>query len=637
MKKKFKIAKIILALIIVIILLCLHFAIGENELGQSNINTLIILPISLVTYLLISYNLYIKMFKKLKKGQIFDEVFLTLVATIAAFCIQEYVEALAVVVFFQIGEMFEEYALNKSRSSIKSILSLRPDVVNVIEGDEIIAKDPNEVEKDTVFLVKPGERVPLDGIIIEGNSTFDYSSMTGESIPVSLNENSEIISGVINLTSPIKVKSTKEFYNSTIAKILDVVENATNVKTNSEKFITKFSKIYTPIVCLLALLFSVIPPLFLGIDNPEVWSSWILTGASFLVVSCPCALVLSVPMAYFVGIGQASKYKVLVKGSNFLESINKADTIVFDKTGTLTKGNFEVTNVDVNEKNCSYDKLAELAIYAESYSNHPIAQAIRKVKSIEVDKDSLKDYKEISGKGIIVTYQNKSLIAGNDKLLEDNGIEFNKSKNIGTIIYIAFDNEYCGSFTIKDTIKPTTKSALVELKKQGFKNTYMLSGDNTLIAEEVGKECGIGHVKANLLPLDKTSILEKILAESKQNVVFVGDGVNDSPSLIMADVGISMGGIGSDAAIEASDVVIMDDDLNRIVSTKKIAKSTIYKVYQNIFFAIGVKIAILALNVLDSFFHFGLGSYIMWLAIFGDVGVTVLCTLNSIRIMLKKY
>ena len=632
----FKVFRVSISFAITIILLILHYTIGSNLIFNTvTIDLSIILPISLLTYIFVGYDLFFELIESFKEKEFFNEIFLTLIATIAAFLIGEYVEALAVIVFFQIGEYFEDYAINKSRTSIKAIMDLKPNMVRLLVNNVPESKKPEEIKVNDVILINPGERVPLDGVILEGSSSFDYSSMNGESVPVYKKENDEILSGVINLTSPIKLIVKKEYENSTVAHILKLVENVESNKSKPEKFITKFAKIYTPIVCILALIFTIIPPLFIGINDPDVWISWVRTGASFLVISCPCALVLSVPMAYFVAIGKASKNKVLIKGSNYLELINQANTIVFDKTGTITKGNFEVTNIETNN-NYSSDELIKLASYAEYHSNHPIALAIKKYKNIEIDQSLLKDYQDIPGFGVKTYYKDKVLLAGNKKLMVSNNIDFLETKNIGTNIYIAYDNVYLGCITIKDVIKETSKEAIKDMKNVGINSTYMLTGDNKLIANEIAKEANIDHVYSELLPLDKVTILEKICAESKQKVIFVGDGINDSPSLAMADIGISMGSIGSDAAIEVSNIVIMDDNLKRISFTKRLAKRTNNIVYQNIIFSIGIKVLILILSVLNSFLHFGIDSSIMWLAIFADVGVTVLCSLNSLRLLTIK-
>lgn len=637
MKKfNFKVFRVSISFAITIVLLILHYTIGSNLIFNTvTIDLSIILPISLLTYIFVGYDLFFELIESFKEKEFFNEIFLTLIATIAAFLIGEYVEALAVIVFFQIGEYFEDYAINKSRTSIKAIMDLKPNTVRLLVNNVPEIKKPEEIKVNDVILINPGERVPLDGVILEGSSSFDYSSMNGESVPVYKKENDEILSGIINLTSPIKLIVKKEYENSTVSHILKLVENVESNKSKPEKFITKFAKIYTPIVCILALIFTIIPPLFIGINDPDVWISWIRTGASFLVISCPCALVLSVPMAYFVAIGKASKNKVLIKGSNYLELINQANTIVFDKTGTITKGNFEVTNIETNN-NYSSDELIKLASYAEYHSNHPIALAIKKYKNIEIDQSLLKDYQDIPGFGVKTYYKDKVLLAGNKKLMVSNKIDFLETKNIGTNIYIAYDNVYLGCITIKDVIKETSKDAIKDMKNVGINSTYMLTGDNKLIANEIAKEANIDHVYSELLPLDKVTILEKICAESKQKVIFVGDGINDSPSLAMADIGISMGSIGSDAAIEVSNIVIMDDNLKRISFTKRLAKRTNYIVYQNIIFSIGIKVLILILSVLNSFLHFGIDSSIMWLAIFADVGVTVLCSLNSLRLLTIK-
>ena len=634
MKKKFDFYSLILATIVTIILLVVHILWGKVDLGINNLNTLVILPISLIFYLLVSYDLFIEAFKKIKHKQFFDEVTLSLIATIAAFAIGEYVEALAVVVFFQIGERFEKYAVDKSRNSIKSILNLRPDKVILYNNEIEQVVEPFDVNIGDQFIVKSGERVPIDGIVLKGKSTLDTSSMTGESIPRTIKEGEEIISGVVNLGSPLIIKATKEFYNSTVSKMLDLVENASSQKANPEKFITKFAKIYTPIVILLAFLIAIIPPLFIGYNDGAVWSQYIRVGASFLVISCPCALVLSVPMAYFVSLGQASKYKILIKGSNYLDKFRKIFAVVFDKTGTITKGNFVISEVNptINHTN---EELLNLVKYGEYYSTHPIANAILKNEHDSLNKNLLADYKELSGKGIEVTYKDKKLLVGNDKLLQDNDIKFNKASTPFTIIYCADDGNFIGTITIRDEIKESSKLAIQNMYKNGVSQTYILSGDNKEIVEKVASEAGINNYVSNLLPLDKVNELKKIKdANTNKIVAYVGDGINDAPSLSLSDLGISMGVNGSDLTIESSDAVIMDDDLNKVNYVMKISKKNHIIAIENIVFAIGVKILIMILSLIP---NLPITPYIMWFAIFADVGVTVICVLNSLRLLLKKY
>ena len=629
MKKKFDFYSLILATIVTIALLIVHIFWGDVNLGINNLNTLIILPISLFFYLLVSYDLFIEAFKKIKHKQFFDEVTLSLIATIAALAIGEYVEALAVVVFFQIGERFEKYAVDKSRNSIKSILNLRPDKVTLYNDEIEKIVEPFDVNIGDLFIVKSGERVPIDGKVIKGKSTLDTSSMTGESIPRSIKEGEEVISGVINLGSPLIIQATKEFYNSTISKMLDLVENASSQKANSEKFITKFAKIYTPIVIFLAFVVAILPPLIINYADPAIWANYIRTAASFLVISCPCALVLSVPMSYFVSLGEASKIKVLIKGSTYLDKFTKLKNIVLDKTGTITKGNFVVNNVVAKNDN-EKEELLTLAQYGEYYSNHPIALAILSNNKDKLNKDYLSDYTEIEGHGVKVNFKNKTLLVGNAKLLEENKITFDQIESPFTLIYVSYDNQYLGYIEIKDQIKESSIKAIDAYHQNGIKNVIMLTGDNDKIASAVAKEAGVDKFYANLLPLDKTAKLEEILAkENKNTTAFIGDGVNDAPSLTKADIGISMGGIGSDITIDSSDVVIMDDDLNKVNKVIKIAKRNKFVVVENIAFALLIKILVMILSLIP---NLPISPYIMWFAIFADVGVTVICVLNSLRL-----
>lgn len=631
MKKKFDFYSLILATIVTIILLVVHILWGKVDLGINNLNTLVILPISLIFYLLVSYDLFIEAFKKIKHKQFFDEVTLSLIATIAAFAIGEYVEALAVVVFFQIGERFEKYAVDKSRNSIKSILNLRPDKVILYNNEIEQVVEPFDVNIGDQFIVKSGERVPIDGIVLKGKSTLDTSSMTGESIPRTIKEGEEIISGVVNLGSPLIIKATKEFYNSTVSKMLDLVENASSQKANPEKFITKFAKIYTPIVIALAFIVAILPPLIIDYSNPNVWANYVRTSASFLVISCPCALVLSVPMSYFVSLGEASKLKVLVKGSTYLDKFTKLKNIVLDKTGTITKGNFKVNKISP-ENGCTKEDLLELAQYGEYFSNHPIAIAILSDNKEKLDKSLLTNYQEIEGQGIKVDFKDKELLVGNAKLLRKYNIEFNPVDTPFTLIYVSYDHKYLGNIEIKDQIKETSVKAIDNYHKNGIKNVIMLTGDNEKIAEAVSKEAHVDKYYANLLPLDKTNKLEEIIDSSAKNITaFIGDGVNDAPSLTKADIGISMGGIGSDITIDSSDVVIMDDDLDKVNKVVKIARNNKLTVIQNIVFALLIKLVVMILSLLP---NLPIAPYIMWFAIFADVGVTVICVLNSLRLSL---
>ena len=630
MKEKFDKIVLGLAFIATIVLLIVEILYGENLINGMSINNIIILPISLVFYLLVSYDLFIDSFKAIKNKDFFNEVTLSLIATIAAFAIQEYCEGLAVVVFFQIGEKFEKYAVDKSRASIKSIIDLRPDKVTLYNDQVEKVVDPFDVQIGDLIIVKSGERVPVDGIVQKGSSSLDTSSMTGESIPRKIKEGEEIISGVINIGSPLIIKVTKEFYNSTMSKMLDLVENASSTKTKSEKFITKFAKIYTPIVIALAFIIAIFPPLILGYNNPEIWSRYIRNGASFLVISCPCALVLSVPMAYFVSLGAASKNKVLIKGSTYLEKFRNIKNIVLDKTGTITKGNFALSKVEPTS-NINKEELIELAMYAEYYSNHPIAKAIIRDEKPKIDSNLLKDYKEIEGKGVYVVYKDKVLLAGNEKLLDEYKINYSKNNTVFTKIYVAYDGKFKGMLEIKDEIKETSKIAIANFHKNGVQNVIMLTGDNEKVANEVAKEVGVDKVYASLLPLDKVNKLEEI--KKTGTTLFIGDGVNDAPSLSLADIGVAMGGIGSDITIESSDAVIMDDDLNKVNEVIHTSKANQKVVYENIIFALIIKIGTMILSLIP---NLPIEPYIMWFAIFADVGVTIICVINSLRLLKLK-
>lgn len=630
MKEKFDKIVLGLAFIATIVLLIVEILYGENSINGMSVNNIIIFPISLVFYLLVSYDLFIDSFKAIKNKDFFNEVTLSLIATIAAFAIQEYCEGLAVVVFFQIGEKFEKYAVDKSRASIKSIIDLRPDTVTLYNDQIEKVVEPFDVQIGDLIIVKSGERVPVDGIVQKGSSSLDTSSMTGESIPRKIKEGEEIISGVINIGSPLIIKVTKEFYNSTMSKMLDLVENASSTKTKSEKFITKFAKIYTPIVIALAFIIAIFPPLILGYNNPEIWSRYIRNGASFLVISCPCALVLSVPMAYFVSLGAASKNKVLIKGSTYLEKFRNIKNIVLDKTGTITKGNFVLSKVEPTS-NINKEELIKLAMHAEYYSNHPIAKAIIRDEKPKLDSNLLKDYKEIDGKGVYVVYKDKVLLAGNEKLLDEYKINYSINNTVFTKIYVAYDGKFKGTLEIKDEIKETSKLAIANFHKNGVQNVIMLTGDNDKIANEVAKEVGVDKVYASLLPLDKVNKLEEI--KKTGTTLFIGDGVNDAPSLSLADIGVAMGGIGSDITIESSDAVIMDDDLNKVNEVIHTSKANQKVVYENIIFALIIKIGTMILSLIP---NLPIEPYIMWFAIFADVGVTIICVINSLRLLKLK-
>ncbi|MBQ9266209.1 MAG: cadmium-translocating P-type ATPase [Bacilli bacterium] len=632
LNKKFDLTRIIISALLTIALVFIEIFYGETKLGNTTIKLVIILPITLVLYILVSFDLYVKSAKNLAKRDFFNEITLTLVASIAALAVGEFVEGLAVTVFFQIGEKFENYAVNKSRDSIKAIIDLRPDTVTLYNNKIERIVDPFDVQINDLFIVKSGERVALDGVIIEGSSSLDTSSMTGESTPRKCQTGDEIISGVINLGSPLVIKATKEFYNSTMSQMLELVESASSNKAQTEKFITKFARIYTPIVIALAFLVATVVPLIIDYTNPAIWSRYIQAAASMLVISCPCAIVLSIPMAYFVSLGVASKNNILVKGGNYLDNFRKINTVVMDKTGTITKGNFEVSSINPTNDFTS-DELLLLVKNAEYYSSHPIALAILKDRQ-EIDESNLKDYEEISGKGIKTLYKGKTLLVGNSKLMDDFEIAFSKVDTPFTIVYCAYDGKYAGSITIKDEIKETSLQAINNFYKNGVKSTYMLTGDNESIANVIAKEANISSYESNLLPLQKVDALKEIMKSSKNNVCYVGDGINDAACLTTANIGVSMGLAGSDLTIESSDAVIMNDDLNGINKTIKISKSNYTTVMVNLIFAISVKVIVMILNLIPTL---PIDSYIMWLAIFADVGVTIICVLNSLRLMTRKY
>ena len=576
--------------------------------------------IFVATYLLIGKNVLITAAKNILRGEVFDENFLMAIATLGAFAIGEYPEAVAVMLFFEIGEAFQKYAVERSRKSISSLMNIRADYATVLENGNEIRVDPEDVEIDEIIIIKPGERVPLDGIVVDGTSFIDTSALTGESVPREITVDTEILAGAINNTGVLKVRVTKEYGESTVARILELVENASNKKASAEKFITKFSKIYTPVVCLIALLVAVVPPLIM---KDQTFSVWIYRALSLLVVSCPCALVVSVPLGIFAGIGGASKKGVLVKGGNYLEALKDVETVVFDKTGTLTKGVFKVTEINTN--NIDKDELLKLAAYGESNSNHPIALSIVKAYGKEINKESLINYEEISGHGIKVNIEGNEVLLGNYKLMNKFNIKFNEVDTIGTIVHVAINGEYKGNIVISDEIKETSKEVIETLKSIGIKNTVMLTGDNKVVADKVGKIIGLDQVYSELLPADKVEQVEKLMniKSSKGKLVFVGDGINDAPVLARADIGIAMGGIGSDAAIEAADVVLMKDDPKSIVDAIKAARKTNKILWKNIIFALAVKTIVMILVA------FGIGT--MWEAVFADVGVTILAVINSIR------
>ena len=575
-----------------------------------------------ISYLIIGGEVILSAIKNILRGEIFDENFLMSIATIGAFFIGEYPEAVAVMLFYQIGEVFQGYAVNKSRKSISSLMDIRADYANVLRDGKEVKVSPEEVFIGESIIVKPGERVPLDGIILEGTSFIDTSALTGESVPREVTIGNEILSGSINNNGVLKVKVYKEFRESTVARILELVENASNKKAPTEKFITKFAKVYTPIVVAIAVLVAIIPPIII---KDATFSEWIYKALSILVVSCPCALVVSIPLGFFSGIGAASKKGILVKGGNYLEALKDSEVVVFDKTGSLTKGVFEVT--EINAKNITKDELLEITAMGEIHSNHPIAVSIAKAYGKDINKDEIKDYKEISGHGIEVTIREDDVLLGNSKLMEMNNINYDNIDSIGTIVHVAINGEYKGNIVISDEIKENVKEALSELKDVGIKNTIMLTGDNKNVADKVAKDIGIDEVYSELLPGDKVSKIEDILSKknSKGKVLFVGDGINDAPVLARADIGVAMGGIGSDAAIEAADVVLMKDKIEEISEAIRVSRRTNKILWQNIIFSLGVKVIVMFLVVL--------GLTNMWAAVFADVGVTLIAVLNSMRII----
>ena len=578
----------------------------------------------IISYLLVGLEVLKNACLNIIKGKILDESFLMSVATLGAFLIGELPEAVAVMMFYQVGELFQDYAVDKSKKSIKELMNIRADYANIYENGKIKKVNPKEVKIGSTIIVSPGEKIPLDGEIIEGNSSLDTKALTGESIPKDVFCGNNVLSGCINLNGVIKIKVTKEFGESTVSKIIDLVENVSNKKSKSEKFITKFAKYYTPIVVIIAIILGCIIP-FLIKDS---YSNWIYRALSFLVVSCPCALVISIPLSFFGGIGGASKIGVLIKGSNYLEMLSKVDTILFDKTGTLTKGIFDIQKI--NPIGISKDKLLEMVAYAENYSNHPVADAIKKAYTKKIDDKKIKDIKEIPGLGIKAKIGKQLVLVGNKKLMQEENINFIECDDIGTILYVAIDKNYCGYILIADEIKDDSKTAIKELKSNGIKQTIMLTGDKRVVALDVSKKLGIDLSYFELLPQDKAKKVEEILNNKSSNsiVAFVGDGINDAPVLALADIGISMGMVGADGAIEASDVVIMTDELSKIVSAMKISKKTIRIVKENIIFAIFIKIAVLILAAL------GISS--MWQAVFADVGVSIIAVLNALRVLIIK-
>jgi cadmium-exporting ATPase len=574
----------------------------------------------IISYIIVGGDVVKRAVKNIFKGQVFDENFLMSIATIGAFFIGEYPEGVAVMLFYQVGELFQSYAVGKSRKSIASLMDIRPDYANVKKGDELVKVDPDEVQIGDIIVIKAGEKIPLDGKVIEGSSMIDTSALTGESVPREVEVGSDILSGCININGVITAEVTKEFGESTVSKILDLVENASSKKSNSEQFITKFARYYTPVVVIIAVFLAIIPPLVI---DGATFSDWIYRALAFLVVSCPCALVISIPLSFFGGIGGASKKGVLVKGSNYLEALAETEIVVFDKTGTLTKAVFNVQ--EIHPEGVSKEELLELTAHAESYSNHPISFSLRRAYSKEIDNGRISDIEEISGHGVIATVDGKKVMVGNIKLMKMMDIPYFKGELIGTIVHVAVNNKYIGYIVIADEVKEDSAQAIKELKAANIKQTVMLTGDNKSIGSKVAKELGLDKVYAELLPADKVEKLEELFSQKskKGKLAFVGDGINDAPVLARADIGIAMGGLGSDAAIEAADVVIMTDEPSKIATTMKISKKTLKIAHQNIVFAIGIKIIVLILSA------FGITT--MWAAIFADVGVTIIAVLNAFR------
>ena len=583
----------------------------------------------MIPYLVIGYDILKKAFKGILNKQVFDENFLMAVATVGAILLGDYSEGVAVMLFYQIGELFQSYAVGKSRRNISELMDIRPDYANIEKDGTMEQVDPDEVEIGTIIVVQPGEKVPIDGVITEGTSTLNTSALTGESLPRDAKAGDEVISGCINMTGLLKIRTTKEFGESTVSKILELVENSSSRKSRSENFISKFAKYYTPAVCYGALALALIPPVVLLImGKPAMWGDWIYRALTFLVISCPCALVISIPLSFFAGIGGASNQGILVKGSNYLETLAQTKYVVFDKTGTMTQGVFEVSGIHHNEM--PDEKLLEYAALAECSSSHPISKSLQKAYGKPIDRNRVTDIEEISGNGVIAKVDGISVAAGNTKLMNRLGIAYQDCHHVGTVVHMAIDGKYAGHILISDIIKPHAKEAIAELKKAGISKTVMLTGDSKRVADQVAEELGIQEVYSELLPADKVSRVEELLNQKseKDKLAFVGDGINDAPVLSRADIGIAMGALGSDAAIEAADIVLMDDDPLKISKAIKIARKCIRIVYENIYFAIGIKILCLILGAL--------GIANMWVAIFADVGVMILAVLNAIRTLFVK-
>ncbi len=615
MTKKMK--KKLIRIIISFILLVLAFILKLDNVIISDI-------LFIISYLIVGYDIILKALRNITRGKAFDENFLMTIATIGAFFIGEFPEAVAVMLFYQVGELFQSYAVDKSRKSVSELMDIRPDYANLYHDEKTERVDPNKVKVGDIILIKPGEKIPLDGIVVEGNSLLNTLALTGESMPKSVTETDEVLSGCINNEGILKVKVTKEFGESTVSKILDLVENASSRKSKSENFISKFAKYYTPIVVIIAILLAFIPPLILDTN----FKTWIYRALSFLVVSCPCALVISIPLSFFGGIGASSKIGVLVKGSNYLEALANTEIVVCDKTGTLTEGIFKVQKV--NPIGYSKEDLLKYTSYAENYSNHPIALSIKEAYGKDINEKLVTKTKEIKGKGVIAKVDSKEVLVGNEKLMEEYNIDYKKSNDIGTVIYIAIDKKYAGSIIISDKIKDDAYKAVKEFRKNNVKKIIMLTGDREEISKKVSKELKLDNYYAELLPQDKVKKVESLMQEKSEygKLVFIGDGINDAPVLALSDIGVAMGGLGSDAAIEAADIVIMTDEPSKLASAIKISKKTMQIVKENIIFAITVKILVLLLSAI--------GIATMWAAVFADVGVSVIAIINALRILRVK-
>lgn len=617
-KQKKMLVRIMIAAILTVVLWVLPLKDGILKTG-----------LFMVPYLVIGYDILKKAGKGILNKQVFDENFLMAVATVGAIALGDYKEAVAVMLFYQIGELFQSCAVGKSRKNISALMDIRPDYANVYMDGAIEKKDPDEVPVGTIILVKPGEKIPIDGVVVEGKTSLNTSALTGESLPREVMTGDEVISGCINMTGVVKIKTTKEFGESTVSKILDLVENASSRKSKSENFITKFAKYYTPAVCYAALALAVLPPLanILILHHPALWGQWIYRALTFLVISCPCALVISIPLSFFAGIGGASREGILIKGSNYLETLSKVKYVVFDKTGTMTQGVFEVSGIHHNSR--KEEEILYYAAHAESFSNHPISQSIKKAYGKEIDKNAVKDVKEIGGYGVTALVNGVTVAAGNAKLMDKIGVACESCHQTGTLIHVAIDGKYEGHILISDILKPHAKESIKALNNIGITNTIMLTGDAKQVAEKVAEELGILDVHSELLPADKVACVEKLLEQKaeKEKLAFVGDGINDAPVLSRADIGIAMGALGSDAAIEAADIVLMDDDPLKIARAVQISKKCLRIVYENIYFAIGIKLVCLVLGAL--------GIANMWLAIFADVGVMVIAVMNAIRVLFR--